>query len=140
MRLAVRVLSIVVAATLLTAPAGAEDWPDRIMERMEALQLPDEALALAAVPLDGPGEARFVNADRVMNPGSTMKLLTTYAALGLRRWSAMPKRGQQTGNAGRDAESNSFSWVVPSWQQLYDTNPSSRIEQFYSYLAVVRRT
>ena len=43
MRLAVRVLSIVVAATLLTAPAGAEDWPDRIMERMEALQLPDEA-------------------------------------------------------------------------------------------------
>ncbi|HCJ62894.1 MAG TPA: D-alanyl-D-alanine carboxypeptidase/D-alanyl-D-alanine-endopeptidase, partial [Alcanivorax sp.] len=83
MRLAVRVLSIVVAATLLTAPAGAEDWPDRIMERMEALQLPDEALALAAVPLDGPGEARFVNADRVMNPGSTMKLLTTYAALEL---------------------------------------------------------
>ena len=48
MRLAVRVLSIVVAATLLTAPAGAEDWPDRIMERMEALQLPDESLALAA--------------------------------------------------------------------------------------------
>lgn len=83
MRLAVRVLSIVVAATLLTAPAGAEDWPDRIMERMEALQLPDETLALAAVPLDGPGEARFVNADRVMNPGSTMKLLTTYAALEL---------------------------------------------------------
>lgn len=83
MRLAVRVLSIVVAATFLTAAAGADDWPDRIMERMEALQLPDEALALAAVPLDGPGQARFVNADRVMNPGSTMKLLTTYAALEL---------------------------------------------------------
>nr|WP_238400977.1 D-alanyl-D-alanine carboxypeptidase/D-alanyl-D-alanine-endopeptidase [Alloalcanivorax marinus] len=59
------------------------DWPLAIQSRLQELNLPDDALALAAVPLDGPGQARFVNADRVMNPGSTMKLLTTYAALEL---------------------------------------------------------
>jgi len=94
MRLAVRVLpirllSIAVAATLIglggayATPAHADDWPDRILERMDSLNLPDDDIALAAVPLDGPGAARFVNADRIMNPGSTMKLLTTYAALEL---------------------------------------------------------
>ena len=63
---------------LLTA-----DWPQVVQSRLEELELPGDALSLAAVPLDGPGQARFVNANRVMNPGSTMKLLTTYAALEL---------------------------------------------------------
>ncbi|ASK33088.1 D-alanyl-D-alanine carboxypeptidase/D-alanyl-D-alanine-endopeptidase (plasmid) [Alcanivorax sp. N3-2A] len=64
------------------APA-ANDWPQKILETMKARALPSEDLALAAMPLDGPGEARFLNADTKMNPGSTMKVLTTYAALEL---------------------------------------------------------
>lgn len=63
--------------------ASSPDWPVTIQSKLKELDLPDDALALAAVPLDGPGQSRFVNADRVMNPGSTMKLLTTYAALEL---------------------------------------------------------
>ena len=72
----------VAAADAMAAMPDA-DWPVAIQSRLKELDLPDDALALAAVPLDGPGQARFVNADRVMNPGSTMKLLTTYAALEL---------------------------------------------------------
>ena len=35
------------------------------------------------LPLNGPGQATFVNADVSVNPASTMKLVTTYAALEL---------------------------------------------------------
>ncbi|SOC12448.1 D-alanyl-D-alanine carboxypeptidase/D-alanyl-D-alanine-endopeptidase (penicillin-binding protein 4) [Alloalcanivorax xenomutans] len=65
------------------SPAGAESWADSIYESLQERKLPEESLSLAAIPLDGPGEPRFVNADEQMNPGSTMKLVTTYAALEL---------------------------------------------------------
>ncbi|WP_222711562.1 D-alanyl-D-alanine carboxypeptidase/D-alanyl-D-alanine endopeptidase [Parahaliea aestuarii] len=42
-----------------------------------------DALGLAAVPLDGPGQAQFLNADTLMSPGSIVKVITTYAALEL---------------------------------------------------------
>ncbi len=41
------------------------------------------ALSVAAVPLNGPGEAQFLNADTPMSPGSIIKVITTYAALEL---------------------------------------------------------
>ncbi len=34
-----------------------------------------------AIPLNGPGIEQYINADQLMNPGSIMKLITTYAAL-----------------------------------------------------------
>lgn len=77
------------APALAAAPAeessavSSPDWSSAIQARLEELALPEDALALAAVPLDGPGQSRFINAERLMNPGSTMKLLTTYAALEL---------------------------------------------------------
>ena len=42
-----------------------------------------EALSLVAIPLTGNGTATYVNADLAVNPASTMKLFTTYAALEL---------------------------------------------------------
>ncbi|MDO6441041.1 D-alanyl-D-alanine carboxypeptidase/D-alanyl-D-alanine-endopeptidase [Marinobacter sp. 2_MG-2023] len=41
----------------------------------------DEALSMAAVPLNGPGLDQNINADVPMSPGSIMKVVTTYAAL-----------------------------------------------------------
>ncbi len=40
-----------------------------------------EGLSIAAIPLNGPGIEQYINADKPMNPGSIMKLITTYAAL-----------------------------------------------------------
>lgn len=76
-------LFLTLAMPLSAARAADDDWPQRILDAMDARALPSTDLALAAIPLDGPGEARFVNADTKMNPGSTMKVLTTYAALEL---------------------------------------------------------
>lgn len=42
-----------------------------------------EALSLVAIPLTDNGTATYVNADLAVNPASTMKLFTTYAALEL---------------------------------------------------------
>jgi D-alanyl-D-alanine carboxypeptidase/D-alanyl-D-alanine-endopeptidase (penicillin-binding protein 4) len=39
------------------------------------------ALSLVMIPLDGPGTPTVFNADVSVNPASTMKLVTTYAAL-----------------------------------------------------------
>ncbi|MDS1311745.1 D-alanyl-D-alanine carboxypeptidase/D-alanyl-D-alanine endopeptidase [Marinobacter xiaoshiensis] len=41
----------------------------------------DEALSMAAIPLNGPGLDQNINADVPMSPGSIMKVITTYAAL-----------------------------------------------------------
>lgn len=78
----------ILAALLLSLTAGAtraddSNWPQNILTAMKAHSLPSDTLAMAAVPLDGPGKPRFVDADQLMSPGSTMKLLTTYAALEL---------------------------------------------------------
>ncbi|MCJ8167839.1 D-alanyl-D-alanine carboxypeptidase/D-alanyl-D-alanine-endopeptidase [Pseudomonas sp. A3.4] len=66
---------------------------------MQQHKLPADALALAVIPLDGPGQARFIGADQPLNPASTMKLVTTFAALELLgptyRW---PTRLLTTGN------------------------------------------
>ncbi|MAX55699.1 MAG: D-alanyl-D-alanine carboxypeptidase/D-alanyl-D-alanine-endopeptidase [Alcanivoracaceae bacterium] len=54
-----------------------------VLEAAQKLNLNRESLAMAAIPLNGPGEARFMNADTPFNPGSIMKVVTTYAALEL---------------------------------------------------------
>jgi len=54
-----------------------------VLEAAKNLQLADEHLAVTAIPLNGPGDARFLNADTPFNPGSIMKVVTTYAALEL---------------------------------------------------------
>nr|WP_236954004.1 D-alanyl-D-alanine carboxypeptidase/D-alanyl-D-alanine-endopeptidase [Marinobacter salinus] len=41
----------------------------------------ENALSMAAIPLNGPGIEQYINADELMSPGSIMKLVTTFAAL-----------------------------------------------------------
>lgn len=69
----------------LAADSGATASPWASEIRAYATKSLDsaEGLSVVAVPLDGPGEAQFVNADTPMVPGSIMKVVTTYAALEL---------------------------------------------------------
>ena len=64
--------------------AYAEDsgtLPAKVSTALTDAQIPDDALSLAVIPLEGQGMAQFVNADIPVNPASTMKLITTFAAL-----------------------------------------------------------
>ncbi|GAB3393448.1 D-alanyl-D-alanine carboxypeptidase/D-alanyl-D-alanine-endopeptidase [Azotobacter armeniacus] len=57
--------------------------PKNVQQALSAHKLPGDALSLAVLPLTGPGTPTFINADVPLNPASTMKLVTTYAALEL---------------------------------------------------------
>ena len=52
-----------------------------VEKALKASKLQPSALSLVMVPLDGPGTPTVFNADVSVNPASTMKLVTTYAAL-----------------------------------------------------------
>ncbi|KEZ73013.1 D-alanyl-D-alanine carboxypeptidase, partial [Pseudomonas syringae pv. syringae FF5] len=55
--------------------------PPKVQQAMKASKLGDDALSLVMLPLNGPGTPTVFNADVSVNPASTMKLITTYAAL-----------------------------------------------------------
>ncbi len=69
----------------LTSQAAAvnTNLPPKVQQALKANKLQDTALSLVMLPLDGPGTATVFNADVSVNPASTMKLVTTYAALEL---------------------------------------------------------
>ena len=67
----------------LCGSVQAGQLPGQVARALEAGKLPSSAMSLAVIPLDGQGVAQFVNADTPVNPASTMKLVTTYAALEL---------------------------------------------------------
>ncbi|HEY6610822.1 MAG TPA: D-alanyl-D-alanine carboxypeptidase/D-alanyl-D-alanine-endopeptidase [Pseudomonas sp.] len=67
----------------LPLPASAASLPPRVEQALKAGKLSSDALSLAVIPLTGPGSASYFNADVAVNPASTMKLVTTYAALEL---------------------------------------------------------
>ena len=52
-----------------------------VEKALKASKLQDSALSLVMIPLNGPGTPTIFNADVSVNPASTMKLVTTYAAL-----------------------------------------------------------
>lgn len=62
------------------APINTALTPN-VEKALKASKLQPSALSLVMVPLDGPGTATVFNADVSVNPASTMKLVTTYAAL-----------------------------------------------------------
>ncbi|MDR3428105.1 MULTISPECIES: D-alanyl-D-alanine carboxypeptidase/D-alanyl-D-alanine endopeptidase [Silvimonas] len=65
---------------LTAAPLHAAPLPAPVANALASAKLPASALSLAVVPLDrGPGQ--YWNADVPANPASTMKLITTFAAL-----------------------------------------------------------
>ena len=55
--------------------------PPKVQQALKASKLNDDALSLVMLPLTGPGTPTVFNADVSVNPASTMKLVTTYAAL-----------------------------------------------------------
>src|SRR5690554_1765132 len=56
-------------------------WASQMQDYATKSLNSDEALSMAAVPLNGPGLDQHINADIPMSPGSIMKVITTYAAL-----------------------------------------------------------
>ena len=67
-------------------PVPAEErrvLPVEIQQALRRNKLDGHALSLVAIPLNGPGQTTAVNADVSVNPASTIKLVTTYAALEL---------------------------------------------------------
>ena len=57
--------------------------PIEIQQALRRNKLDGQALSLVAIPLNGPGQITAFNADVPVNPASTIKLVTTFAALEL---------------------------------------------------------
>ncbi|HLT03366.1 MAG TPA: D-alanyl-D-alanine carboxypeptidase/D-alanyl-D-alanine-endopeptidase [Pseudomonas sp.] len=57
--------------------------PPEIQRALSRNKMDGQALSLVAIPLNGPGQVTAYNADVPVNPASTIKLVTTYAALEL---------------------------------------------------------
>ena len=55
--------------------------PPKVQQALKASKLGNDALSLVMLPLNGQGTPTVFNADVSVNPASTMKLVTTYAAL-----------------------------------------------------------
>ena len=73
-------LLVIVSAVSHGEPAVSQ-WRAEVLKAAARAGVPESALAVAAIPLDGPGRAQYFNADIPFSPASTMKLVTTYAAL-----------------------------------------------------------
>ena len=82
-----RPLALALLLTPLAVPATAQgvnqSLPPRVEQALKANKLSPGSLSLAMLPLGGRGTPTLVNADVSVNPASTMKLVTTYAALEL---------------------------------------------------------
>jgi len=63
------------------AATATPTLPAKVQQALKASKLTNDALSLVMLPLNGPGIATIANADVSVNPASTMKLITTYAAL-----------------------------------------------------------
>jgi D-alanyl-D-alanine carboxypeptidase/D-alanyl-D-alanine-endopeptidase (penicillin-binding protein 4) len=66
-----------------TATAPITSLPASVERALKNNKVPASSLSLAMIPLEGQGRTTLVNADVSVNPASTMKLVTTYAALEL---------------------------------------------------------
>jgi len=62
---------------------GRGEIPPAVAGALREAQIPPNAVALVVTPIDGGPLALTLNESTPMNPASTMKLLTTYAALNL---------------------------------------------------------
>ena len=80
---------LLLASLFLPLAFGANAAPvnttlsPKVQQALKTNKLQNDALSLVMIPLNGPGVPTVFNADVSMNPASTMKLVTTYAALEL---------------------------------------------------------
>jgi len=95
----------VLAATALAPVAGRAQsgMPAPVAAAVRAAGVAPGEVGLAVVPVDGRGTLAAHNAELALNPASTMKLVTTYAALSLLgpdyRWTtALAARGRVEGD------------------------------------------
>ncbi len=70
-------LALLVFSTLATA----QNLPASVLQAMRTINLPVQDVGVHVVPVAGGQPLLSVNADEALNPASTMKLLTTYAAV-----------------------------------------------------------
>ncbi len=70
-------------STAVTAASVNQTLPARVEQALKANKIGSDALSVVMLPLNGNGTPTIVNADVSVNPASTMKLVTTYAALEL---------------------------------------------------------
>jgi D-alanyl-D-alanine carboxypeptidase/D-alanyl-D-alanine-endopeptidase (penicillin-binding protein 4) len=75
--------SVLLPLALPTVAATSDVLPAKVQQALKANKLGGNSLSLVAIPLNGPGTSIVHNADVSVNPASTMKLVTTYAALEL---------------------------------------------------------
>ena len=76
--------SLLLPFTLTASAAGINTTlPAKVQKAMTANKLSNDSLALVEIPLNGQGTSTLINANKSVNPASTMKLVTTYAALEL---------------------------------------------------------
>lgn len=68
------------SAALFMSPAGAQGLPPELVSAWSATGLPDSSLSVVVEELDG-RRLIDVNAQQPRNPGSVMKLVTTFSAL-----------------------------------------------------------
>ena len=80
--LAVAALILPVALPLSAAQVNTS-LPAKVQKALAANKISANSLSLVTLPLTGSGAQTLVNADVSVNPASTMKLITTYAALEL---------------------------------------------------------
>lgn len=80
-QLAMACLLLPLATPALAAVSSA--LPAKVQKAMTANKLGRDSLGVMLVPLDGTATITAINADQSMNPASTMKLVTTWAALEL---------------------------------------------------------
>lgn len=77
------------AAALLTCSVSAQTivasgtLPPSVQKSLKAAKIGDDAMSVVTLPLTGRGPETYINADVSVNPASTMKLITTFAALEL---------------------------------------------------------
>ena len=78
-----RLRHLALSALLLSPIAQSAGLPASVEQALRANKISSQSLSLMAIPLSGQSGALQFNADVSVNPASTMKLITTYAALEL---------------------------------------------------------
>ena len=76
-------LSGLLLSLALPVLAADNSLPNKVQQALKANKISTQSLSLVTLPLNGPGHGTHFNADISVNPASTMKLVTTYAALEL---------------------------------------------------------
>ncbi len=77
-------LACLVLPTALPAHAATSaTLPESVAKSLKTNKIGQQSLSVVTLPLNGPGNGTIFNADVSVNPASTMKLVTTFAALEL---------------------------------------------------------